>query len=495
MMKTNLNVIRYLLGVVLLLGLIFGQSGWLINSSAENAAVKEINQNQSLEQVQKSIGSLPVYFEENLGQQNPKVRYLTRGGGTTMFLTATEAVYVLRSPKSGVESPKSEDENNELQTSNPEPPLERAVALYMRLADANPNAEFVGQEQLAHLTNYFKGSDSHQWQTGIKKAGEIQYDFMVAPSANPSQIEWEIEGAEQVSVEADGSLLIETEVGVMKQGKPFSYQASSDNIREEVGSRWSVVRRNTVGNQTTFAVGFEIGEYDRTKTLVIDPTVMFSSLAYSTFLGGGGSDPGNAIAVDSLGNAYVTGQTDSTTFPTVAGGFDRTPNGGFDAFATKLNATGSALTYSTFLGGSDADEGRGIAVDSTGNAYLTGFTDDGATDYPTTAGAFDTTHNGNTDAFATKLNTTGSALIYSTFLGGSSHDFGLGIAVDSAGNAYLTGRTDDGTTDYPTTAGAFDTTHNGGGDAFVTKLNATGSALTYSTFLGGSVFDGGRGIV
>ena len=181
-----------------------------------------------------------------------------------------------------------------------------------------------------------------------------------------------------------------------------------------------------------------------------------AALGYSTFLGGsGGIDGGNEIALDGAGNAYLPGITQSADFPTTAGAFDTTFNGGiFDAFVTKLNASGAALGYSTFLGGSGADRGYGVALDGAGNAYLTGYTE--STDFPTTAGAFDTTYNGGGDAFVTKLDATGAALGYSTFLGGSGVDLGYGVALDGAGSAYLTGFTN--SANFPTTAGAFDTT-------------------------------------
>ena len=197
------------------------------------------------------------------------------------------------------------------------------------------------------------------------------------------------------------------------------------------------------------------------------------------------------IAVDTSGNAYVTGYTCSSDFPTTAGAFQTTFGGGLtDAFVTELNPTGSGLVYSTYLGGSGYDDGFGIAVDASGNAYVTGFTD--STDFPTTAGAFQTTFGGFGDAFVTELNPTGSGLVYSTYLGGSDDDEGYGIAVDTSGNAYVTGYTH--SSDFPTTAGAFQTTYGGDRDAFVTKLNPTGSGLVYSTYLGGSDCDFGVGI-
>ena len=225
-----------------------------------------------------------------------------------------------------------------------------------------------------------------------------------------------------------------------------------------------------------------------------------TALVYSTFLGGGNFDFGRGIAIDSAGNAYVTGQTKSSNFPTTGGAFDRTfnvdtcPRCGvdqYDAFVTKLNASGSALVYSTFLGGFDIDDGLGIAVDAAGNAYVTGET--GSQNFPTTSAAFDRTRNGAFDAFVTKLNAAGSALVYSTYLGATNVEFGSRIAVDAGGSAYVVGSTS--SSDFPTTAGAFDTTANGAFDVFVTKLNAAGSALAYSTYLGGQGFDSGGGIV
>jgi hypothetical protein len=208
-----------------------------------------------------------------------------------------------------------------------------------------------------------------------------------------------------------------------------------------------------------------------------------NGLVYSTYLGGSAGDGGSGIAIDSAGNAYLTGNAPSTDFPTTAGAFQPTFGGGpGDAFVTKLNTTGTALVYSTYLGGSGNDGASNIAVDSAGNAYVTGGID--STNFPTTAGAFDTTSNGGNDAYVTKVNTTGSALVYSTYLGGGSRDIGSGIAVDSAGNAYVTGPVD--SSNFPTTAGAFQTTFNSAHDVYVTKLNPTGSALLYSTFITGN---------
>ena len=221
-----------------------------------------------------------------------------------------------------------------------------------------------------------------------------------------------------------------------------------------------------------------------------------SGLVYSTYLGGSADDRGDGIAIDTAGNAYMTGSTSSTNFPTTPGAFKTTFGGGVDeffphdAFVTKLNPTGSGLVYSTYLGGSGDDSGLGIAVDPAGNAYVTGDTD--SADFPTTLAAFQPALDGPCDAFVTKLNLTGSGLVYSTYLGGSGCEGGGGIAVDAAGQPYVTGQTD--STNFPTTPGAFQTANAGSADAFVTKLNPTGSGLVYSTYLGGSGFEGGQGI-
>jgi hypothetical protein len=233
---------------------------------------------------------------------------------------------------------------------------------------------------------------------------------------------------------------------------------------------------------------FRLPEYDGSRPLVIDPT-----LDYSTYLGGSGRDQGFGIAVDSTGNAYVTGETTSANFPITPGTVQSFFSGGFfpDAFVAKLNAAGSALVYSTYLGGNGRDQGFGIAVDTEGNAYVAGATF--STNFPTTPGALKRLLGGIEDAFVAKLNPTGSALVYSTYVGGSSTDFALGIALDAAGNAYVTGGTH--SADFPISPGAFQTSLPGGvDDVFVTKMNPTGSAIVYSTYVGGAGSDEGFGI-
>ncbi len=217
-----------------------------------------------------------------------------------------------------------------------------------------------------------------------------------------------------------------------------------------------------------------------------------SALVYSTFVGGSGYDVAFAIAVDGLGGAYIAGGTQSSDLPTTVGSFQpaRGPGGAGSVFVTKLDPSGAGLDYSTYLGPSAGEEGDGIAVDASGSAYVTGRTNSNV--FPTTPGAYQTSQPGvgSADAFVSKLDASGSALVYSTYLAGANGaEFGQGIRVDGAGNAYVAGITN--STDFPTTVGAFQTTQlsPGSDDAFVTKLNASGSGLLYSSYLGGSSFE------
>lgn len=228
---------------------------------------------------------------------------------------------------------------------------------------------------------------------------------------------------------------------------------------------------------------------DNTDGFVTKLNATGSALVYSTYLGGTDYDSPRGIAVDAGGNAYVIGETVSTDFPTTAAAFRRTSAGSYDMFVTKLNATGSALAYSTYIGGTQVDNGERVAVDGGGNAYVLGFSS--SLDFPTTAGAFDRTSNGDFDVTLTKVNPSGSGLVYSTYLGGAGSDSVGGLVVNDAGEAYVSGGT--GSLNFPTTAGALSTPPDGS-DNFVTKFNAAGSALVYSAVFGGTASDGANGI-
>ena len=432
-------------------------------------------------------GKLPLRFEANQGQTDPRVKFFSRASHYALFLTSTESVFVMDAPDASASATRR-----------------RRVSLRMKLAGADPNAEIQGLDEQPGKTSYFIGNDASRWRVNIPSyaavqyksvypgvdqiyygnQGQVEFDFVVAPGADYKKIQLMIEGAKEASIDANGDLVLTTSLGEVRQRKPFVYQ-EADGARRAVNARYVFKAERQVG--------FEIGQYDITKPLIIDPV-----LDYATYLGGTEFDESRDIVIDGGGNAYVTGRTFSFNFPVTIDAFDTTYANSTDIFVTKLNATGSNLIYSTYLGGNNDDNGFGISVDSTGNAYVTGSTS--SSDYPTTPGAFQTTFRGGSfpgDGLVTKLNGTGTALVYSTFLGGANSDQAAAIAVDSTGNAYVTGYTF--STNFPTTPGAFQTTNAGGsfpfGDAFITKLNPAGSAPVYSTFLGGTGSDQGTGIV
>jgi hypothetical protein len=416
----------------------------------------------------------------------------------------------------------------------------------MELVASNPAAQAVGLERLPGTSNYFVGNDPTKWRTGIPTYAQVdyqqvyrgidvvyygnqshlEYDFVVAPGADPNQITLRFEGADSIRVDSQGNLVLHTAAGDVVEPVPVLYQTAS-RIRIPVAGGY------VMGSDGL--VHFHVGAYDHSQPLTIDPV-----LVYSTFLGGsnGTTSPipppgslGRAIAVDANGEAFITGYTNTSDFPTT-NPVQPANHGNYDAFVAKMNAAGTALIYSTYLGGSLADLASGIAIDGNGNAYVTGETFSG--DFPlmnpiqTSGGAFITklnatgsalvystrlgdmtanAHaiavdpNGNayitgstvktgafsTVSFVTKLNAAGSAVVYSMTLGDG---VGNGIAVDGSGDAYVTGAAG---ADFPI-KNAFQPTFGGFGDAFVTKIAPDGSGLVYSSYLGGSVGDQGNAI-
>ncbi len=428
-------------------------------------------------QVMETYGKLPLSFEANQGQTDSRVKFLSRGSGYTLFLTQDSAVLSLRGKKTN-------------------------AALRMKVIGANPHAAVAGTDSLPGKSNYFVGNDPVQWRTSVPTYASVkytgvypgidlayhgnqrllEYDFVVAPGADPKAIELRFQGAKKLTVNRDGALVIGLGDDEVIEHAPVVYQ-------EIGGERRTLPGRYVLRGKGR--VGFSVAEHDRSRPLVIDP-----ELVYSTYLGGGGNQERYGIAVDASGDGYVTGYTNSLNFPTTAGTVETTPGGLADAFVSKLNPAGSALVYSTYVGGSSWDWAQGIAIDAMGNAYITGIT--WSSDFPTTPGAFRTALRGGYNAFVSKLNASGSSLAYSTYLAGAL-DFGTGIAVDASGNAYVTGLTNG--IDFPSTPGAFQTTWGGTtnpsynpGDVFVSKLDAIGSTLVYSTYLGGSGDDWGYGI-
>jgi len=289
-------------------------------------------------------------------------------------------------------------------------------------------------------------------------------------------------------VNSDGSsLLYSTLIGGNDYDYGLGIDIDSEGNAYITGETWSE-------NYPTTS-----GAYDETDNTAIDIFITKlnsdgSSLTYSTYIGGDAHDYGNAITVDADGDAYIAGESHSDNYPTTSLAYDRTHAGNTDVIVTKINSAGSSILYSTFIGDTLSEYANGIAIDTKGNAYIIGHTNDYNNNYPTTPGAYDRTHNGDDDVFVSKINSDGSDFIYSTYIGGSGDDHGFGIALDPIGNAYITGDTTNSTTNYPTTKGAFDRIHNGHDDVFVTKLHSSGSSLLYSTYLGGNSDDYGTGI-
>jgi len=479
-------------GVLLLAGLGAG----LVTVPARLSIESKSQASGAAVRIEEAYGRLPLSFEPNQGQTDARVRFVSRGRGYALFLTGDGAVLSLHG---GGPQRRPRTAGPGLLAAGPwaEPgPARPAVTLALRLVNANPGAQLEPLDELPGRSNYFLGNDPSQWRTNVPNYARVRYrevypgidlvyygngrqlehDFLVAPGTDPSVIRFAVEGADKVEVDAQGDLVLSTNEGEVRLRRPVVYQ-EADGVRQEIAGGYTIH-----ANPQSQDVGFQIANYDATRSLVIDPV-----LVYSTYLGGSGDDSGQGIAVDAAGNAYVTGTTGGN-FAT-ANPLQASNGGGDDVFVAKLNAAGSALVYSTYLGGSGTDYGQGIAVDAAGNAYVTGYT--ASTNFPTANPLQASNAGGVSDAFVAKLNAAGSALVYSTYLGGSSEDWGNGIAVDSAGNAYVTGRTL--STNFPT-ANPLQASNRGMDDVFVAKLNAAGSALVYSTYLGGSERDCGYGI-
>jgi hypothetical protein len=427
----------------------------------------------------------PLGFERNDGQTDARVKFLSRGDGYMLFLTPSAAVLSMRARSKNA-----------------------AEVLRMEMVGANSRAKIEGDDRLPGKSNYFIGNDPTKWHDNIPSYSKVwyrgvypgvdlafyganqrqlEYDFVLAPGADPNAIGVRFEGAKNLALDQQGDLIIQLADG----GKVIHHAPA---IYQEIGGTRETVNGKCVLRGGS-AVGFELASYDHSRAVYIDP-----GLTYSTYLGGNKTDAATGIAVessDSSGFAYVTGSATSTDFPTSAGAFQTKNNSTAaitptNAFVTKLNADGSGLVYSTYLGGSGSDSASGIAVDSSGDAYVAGTA--GSTDFPTTIGAYQTKTNSTasfgSNAFVTKLAADGSSLVYSTYLGGSGRDSATGIAIDSLDFAYVTGSA--GSTDFPTTKGAFQTTNNATesqDNAFITKLNTGGTGLVYSTYLGGSASD------
>jgi len=501
--------------------------------------------------LQQGKYSLPLSFEENRGQADAAVKYLGRAAGFSVAFREDGAEFLFAQRAAGRNSSIRAKQDGQ---------VENALSdrVRMKLLDANQSPEIEGTDRLPGTVNYFIGSDPAMWRSNVPTFAEVRYarvypgtdliyyseqqrlefDFRLSPGADPRRIRMQFEGARELRIDASGNLTITMPGGAVEYRKPIIYQTAIDGSKQLIRGSFALAAHNIVR--------FRVGAYDRSRPLVIDPILNYSTyfgsysgvngvavdaageafvtgaavalpatsgsfqaqnpntsqlagsayvakfnstgtaLLYCTYVGGSEYSESMAIALDNSGDAFITGSADPADFPITPGAFDTSNKNGGGSFVTELNSTGSALVYSAYLDGSNGAAAVAIALDTSGNAYVTGTTR--STDFPTTPGAFQQTGLASDSAFVTKLNPTGSALVYSTYLHGSTGESGTSIAVDSTGSAYVGGFTV--SSDFPVTSGAFQTSFGGSGDGFLAKLNPAGSSLVYATYLGGSVVNG-----
>ena len=470
------------------------------------------------EQIQQNYGKMGLSFEANVGQADSSVQFLAHGPGYGVYLTGTEAVMVLSPPTvgsawrtGGVIPMSMPDAQGAGATQGADAPRSEgkgspATVVRMQILGGNPTARVVGEEQLSGKVNYFLGNDPAQWHTNIAtyakveyeqvypgidmvyygSRGQLEYDFVVAPGADPGVIQLGFAGADGLSVDGKGNLVVNAGGQEIVQHKPVVYQEVNGG-RREIGSAFVLGSDCSplVGQGRAREVEFRLARYDTSRPLVIDPV-----LSFSTYLGGSVADGGLGIVVDpATGDVLVAGVSYSTNFPT-ANPLQPIYGGNGDAFVARLSADGSVLIFSTYLGGNSLDQANGIAVDpATGDVLVAGVTR--SPNFPT-ANALQWYNAGGTDAFVARLSADGSVLVFSTYLGGNRDDQANGIAIDPAtGDVLVTGFTY--SPNFPT-ANPLQPNNAGSPDAFVARLNADGSALVYSTYLGGSGDDLGNAI-
>ncbi|MBI4910130.1 MAG: SBBP repeat-containing protein [Acidobacteria bacterium] len=414
---------------------------------------------------QKRLGRTPLYFEPNMGQADPSVRYIARGGGFMTLLTANEAYFLNQ------------------RTSQP---------FRLQILGASATSRAVPAEPLPGISNYFLGNDPSKWRSYVphygqlryeniyeridavfySSEGRLEYDFVVQPGGDPSRIQLAWKGVDGVRIDGGGDMIVSTSAGDLRHKKPVVYQMIG-------GRKVAVAASYVLGPDHHFSI--ELGRYRGDYALVIDPT-----LFYSTYLGGGGQEDVTSIVVDNLGAAYISGYTASTNFPITLGAYQQTQANNGDAFVTRISPTGDAMLYSTYVGGEAFDRAAAITIDGSGSAYITGYT--GSFAFPTTTGAYQRDFSGLQDAFVARLSPNGAQLVFGTFVGtNDTFEAGNSIAVDSAGNVIIAGTTNSPA--FPTTPGVHRTTFAGGTDGFVLKLNSTGKTLIFSTLIGGVTDD------
>ncbi len=454
-----------------------------------------------------NLGKLPLYFIENQGQSDPQVAYYLQGRDTGVYFTADGITLALQEPAPAAEKDAVQPLHR---LARPEPATAETVrqrwAAKVQFVGAEP-VKPQGRSKTATIVSYFKGPQTN-WKTGLPTYTEVAYSnvwpgievvysgdgghlkttFHVQPGADPRQIQLAYQGATTVTLTDAGRLAIQTPVGGFEEERPLVYQ-EIDGRRIPVEARYTLAQTET----GDWRYGFALGDYDPSRPLVIDPTI----LVYCGYIGGSGQDIGRGIAVDGLGQAYVVGETQSSeaSFPVRSGPdltFNSEPIEERDAFVAKVSADGSQLVYAGYIGGDGDDDGTGIAVDELEQAYVVGNTNSSEASFPVRGGP-DLTQNGSSNAFVAKISADGSQLIYAGYIGGGGWHDGHSIAVDSLGQAYVVGTTQREQDAFPVRGGS-DLSYHGEYDAFVAKVSADGGRLVYAGYIGGRRYDRGYGI-
>lgn len=449
-----------------------------------------------------ALGNLPLAFQPNQGQTDAQVKYMAHWHGSDLFLTSNQAVFTLpmaseNSPMLNLARQKQMSPAAKLSPAQTANASDSGSVIRMTMLGANPQPVISAEDQEPGKFNYFIGRDPKNWHTNIPLYARVHYrdvypgidviyhgdrqvefDVVVKAGANPNQMELGFEGAQRMSTDASGDLVLTSEAGELRLVRPVAYQ-EKNGVRQVVDARFVVKQDNQVA--------FALGAYDRSRELVIDPPI---SVAYATYLGGSGEEAATGINVDPAGNAYVTGGTNSKTFPGCTGPCSGKLNGKLHAYITQITAAGT-LGYTTIVGGSANDYNQAIAIDSS-SLYITGATS--STDFPVTPGAAQTTYGGGTtDGFVVKLPLDGSSITWATYVGGSGADVAFGISIDTSENVFVAGETHSADLSVAN-ALPQGSTYNGAGDAFVAEVKSDSSAFLILSYIGGSGLDLATGI-